>query len=343
MITIIDGLMGSGKTYYAVDFIFNHKNDYSKIYTNIDSFKYQHNIKPLKFSYVLGILEAAKAIYDQEDTSDQDIWNYLFSEGFLNSSDSSEILPVLLVIDEAHNEFDKKNELLTWFITYHRHLFIDAILITQTFNLIHYSYHKLFESILHAIPSSRQLIGNKFKYQKHIKLPIQDGKFGTLTGEIYLKKDQEVFSMYQSGDKVRSKSLINKYLYYIIVFVAAGAFGFYQLINYLSPEPIEPIHKKSYNVDSNTVKTTSNHKLKGLTYLKVNCFSVSCQNKKQNINFNIDDLQMLLDSTNSKYLRSVKVSDSFANVYLLVSSDFINLFLGAKKNEKNNNGFSFLN
>ncbi|RRS30987.1 MAG: hypothetical protein P794_05050 [Epsilonproteobacteria bacterium (ex Lamellibrachia satsuma)] len=344
MITIIDGLMGAGKTYYSVDFIYNNHDKYFNVFTNIDGFKFYDNVKPLKFSYILGVLDDLKSIYDREDTTDQDLWTHLYSIGFLNSSDKDFIKPVLIVMDEAHNEFDKKNDLLTWLITYHRHLFIDLILITQTFSLIHYSYHKLFESILHAMPSSRQIIGNKFKYQKHIKLPITDGKYGTFVGDVFLKKNKAVFDLYQSGDKVRSKNLLRRYIYLIAAGVVLVLVGFYFVVNYFFPSSV-PSVSSSLPVQSDK-KTVVRHASKPVVfsnakYIKLDCYLTTCTSKSENIDLNVDDLQYLLKDTNSKVTSTLKFSKDRAFVYLLASPEFLGLF--HNRSDKNEKGFSLFN
>jgi len=344
MIILLDGIMGSGKSYYAVDFIFKKKNDYYKIYTNIDGFKYSENIEPFKFSWFIDILTELKLIYDDENSSDEDLWEYLYSIGFLNSNQKEDIKPVLFVIDEAHNFFDKKNDLLTWFITYHRHYFIDAILITQTYSLIHSSYHKLFENIIHAIPASRRLLNSNFKYQKHIKLPISDGKYGTYSGDIYLKKNPKVFAMYQSGDRVRTKSYLHKYIYYFIGFVILGFFAFYKLKQQLTPESKKDtnVNKSESNITKKIYKDVSSLTFSTKHYLIIKCIDSTCKgvDKTLNIVFNIDDLEELLSNTDSKYLRAKKINDNFAYLYLLVNDEFLELF---KKRSDKNEGFHIIN
>jgi len=346
MIILLDGIMGSGKSYYAVDYIHKNKDKYFKVYTNIDGFKYSDNVEELKFSWFEGVINDLKLIYDDESTSDQDLWNHLYNIGFLNSNQKDDIKPVLFVFDEAHNFFDKKSDLLTWFITYHRHFFIDAILITQTYNLIHYSYHKLFENIIHAIPASRRLFNSKFKYQKHIKLPISDGKNGTYSGDIYLKKDPKVFAMYQSGDKVRTKSYLHKYIYYLVGFLVLGFFAFYYLRSQFTPDKSK-ISKQDINTTTKSkhYKNISTHSFSfdDKKYLIFKCVSNSCVSVKKDIDisFDIDDLQTLLTQSDSTYLRSRKINKDFAYVYLLVTDEFLKFF--KKRSDTDEKGFHIIN
>lgn len=340
MFVVIDGIMGSGKTYYAVDYIEKKKNDYYKVFTNINEFKFVSNIHTLNFSKFLNYIDEAKIIFDTEDTNDNDIVNYLVTVDLISKDGSGNVIPSLLVIDEAHNQFDRKNDLLTWLITYHRHLFIDALLITQSYNLIHYSYHKLFEYYLHGIPASRQLIGGKFKYQKYIAVPFNKD---THAGDVFLKNRQVVFDMYKSGDKVRIKSIIRKYFFYFVAAVVLVLLLLYLFIHNFLPDDRVPSTDKTVDNNSTVVRkyNYSSHNSVSVDgyYIKLICISNTCKNDNLNITLNINDLQSFLTNTDSKYLRSVNYSDYFGSVYLLVSNDFLNLFQGAK-NEKNHNGYT---
>lgn len=58
----------------------------------------------------------------------------------------------LIVVDEAHNFFNKKNdEILTWWLTYHGHLYQDIILITQDLSLIDTGYKAVAEFLLRLL------------------------------------------------------------------------------------------------------------------------------------------------------------------------------------------------
>jgi hypothetical protein len=221
-------------------------------------------------------------------------------------------------------------------------MFIDALLITQSYNLLYTTYHKLFENIIHAIPASKMLIANKFKYQKHIKLPMSDGKFGTHAGDIYLKKDKKVFELYQSGDKVRAKSLLSKYIYYFVGFFVFAVLSFIYLKKaYFTPKKSNDIPKQYIETNSTTnpKRYISPGGFGDKFYITLKCINKTCTNTKKHIYLNIDDLPKIIEYSDSKFLSSTKINDNYVYIYLLVSSDFISYF-EERKNEK---GYTILN
>ena len=342
MFILVDGIMGSGKTYYAVNYIYENRGKYHRIFTNINGFKFFDNIEPLYFDYapdgsksLLDYFSDLKDIYDRPDTTDDDLHSYLIENNFIIRNGES-FKPFLVVIDEAQNYFDKKNDLLIWMQTYHRHLYCDFILITQAYNLLYSSYHKQFEYFVHAIPLSRQLFTNKFKYQKHVSVPYRDTKPGTKVGDILLPHKKDVFSMYQSGDKVRVKSFIHKYIYYFLGFVFLMIVGFIFFVNYFfgSHSTTKHIEKKSHIIKTTNVKKVKNDYVDdGYRYLRIRCFNYRCFYSDLHIDFDFRDLNHLIDITSSKFIRADRFSYGYVYVYLIASPKFLSLFQGASKNE----------
>ena len=266
-------------------------------------------------------------------------------------------LPTLFVIDEVQNHMGaidpvtgkQKNTadpILTWWVSYHRHLYMDVLILSQQYQKIHIAYRRDVGYFLHGIESQSLLLG-KFSpnlvYNKYKSSPYTEKN---RAGKVKVKKRKELFDAYVSGDAVRSKSLILPYIISASIFlVLAIAVMSYLISSYSNDdgdikEEIKTVIVNDINTTYTTIKSSVD--MKGLKYLKLNCFASICKNEKFDIDLNVDDLQSLLENTNSKFLRSVKVSDNFAVVYLLVTSDFLDLFLGAKKNEKDNKGFNIL-
>ncbi len=348
MFILVDGIMGSGKTYYAVNFIKENIDKYYKIYTNINGFKFNKfsNILPLYFDYapdgslsLLDYFQKLKEIYDTPDTDDNDLHQYLLDNDFIDSSKK----PFLVVIDEAQNYFDKKTDLLIWMQTYHRHLFIDFILITQSASLLHSSYLKQFEYFIHSIPLSRQLTNSKFKYQKHISFPYRDGKYGTKVDTITLDKKEDIFSLYQSGDKVRVKSVLHKYIYYFAGFIVILIVFFVYLLGMFFSPPskskesssLKKRHdfapKKHLEDKDSSATYRSNSK-----YIRIKCFKYNCYGKS--IKFDLRDLDFLVKYTGSRFLRSV-TNGRYVEIYLIATQKFLDLF--ETKGYRNDKSFNF--
>ena len=167
MITYILGLPGSGKSYYAVNKIYNNFSDdknakkdknitFRKCYTNINEFKFKRidNVEKFDYDEFYKIIAHAHTLYKMKET-DEKILTFLDQKGYKDT---------LFVIDEAHNIFDKKDIVLVWWLSYHRHLFHELILITQSLSLIESKYKAFSEFFYVAKPRSLVLNRNYFKY-----------------------------------------------------------------------------------------------------------------------------------------------------------------------------------
>lgn len=224
MFVLIDGVMGSGKTYYAVHRAYKSMQDYYKVYTNINEFKYQYNIYELKWNWLFSHLVNLKEIYDLSDTDDSHLLEYLIDNDIIGQNKER----ILIVLDEAHNQFDKKVDVLTWFITYHRHLYIDVLLITQSYSLINREYYKLMEYFIHAVPASRRLVASNFRYKKYMAVPFSEKD--TFVGSETLSFDDSIFALYGSGDKVKVKSFVRKYVIYAVLIFSSTIILFFIFI-----------------------------------------------------------------------------------------------------------------
>jgi len=265
----------------------------------------------------------------------------------------TEYLRVLLVIDECYNYFEAKSsdKLLLWLISYHAHLFLDVILMSQSPEDINRAYQNRVNYFLHAMDSSRGVFNLKFRYQKHLKYPFNTNpKYGAYVGDVKIKKKKEIFSMYKAGDKGSTKSSVLPYL-----LLSAGILFFLFFLVYLIQAYAFGNNEKDTSFKATTKKitevTTTNDNLiyeaqstvTGTKYLLFNCFSDSCSNKELKIKLGIEDLKYLVDNTDSKFLATKKYSSTFGSISLLASQDFINLFQGANNGKKDTQGFSLIN
>ncbi len=318
----IDGIMGSGKTYYAVDYMYKNMQKYYKIYNNINGFQYQYNIFPLSFGWLFGHLRHCHDIFliqrEQDITNDDVIFDYLVENSILGKDRK----PVLIVIDEAHNEFSKKDDFLTWVITYSRHYYIDFILITQSYTLINREYFKIFEYFLSATPASRKLSQSTFSYTKYIAPPFnKDTKVGTE----YLKARSDVFAFYKSGDKVRVKSFLRKYLLITILIALVTVFAFFQYIQVFFGSSTKKVEVSERLISSSSISNSSK-------FLSFNCVNNFCIVNDKKIKFS--DLIYLVKNSNSKVVRSDIFSDKYAEISILATPLFFS-FIERKSDEKN--------
>jgi len=231
MIKLITGIPGSGKSLAAIkeihDCFINCKDTkygrYEYLYTNISEFdidllkskskkSYKKCTKDVPFTFsffefkdelFFGHIYKMYQIFNDNTKTESDLVQYVKDKKFYNS---------LIVIDEAHNYFDRQDDVLVWFFTYHRHLFVDILLITQNKDLISNSYTKVIETFIDAQRRSRTLTKD-MKYTIYASSMYNDeNKMETYS----IKPLPEYFELYHSGDKVKTKK-------YVYKFIALGA------------------------------------------------------------------------------------------------------------------------
>lgn len=186
MLRVIEGVPGSGKTYYAVQYlskfcvwdkIYNVYNINSDVLlvTNIDEIKVSHMSVDQFLSQSLYIVDNIKEYMKQ--------YNYK---------------KVIMVVDEAQRYFSREalknfpneNDLF-FFFEYHRHIGVDIFLICQTISAIHSRIVKLSEYIIRARQSSVSL-PMVFIYD------AVDSITGDILFSVRLKKESEIFRLYKS-------------------------------------------------------------------------------------------------------------------------------------------------
>jgi hypothetical protein len=206
-IRIIEGKIGSGKTYYAVNHVFRSwykwcdvndewipkKSDLEiKVYTNIKKMKLGHDLN-------LAIEEAGGL---------NPFFTVEYQERFCENFN------VIYIIDEAqsHDLFHrtyKDRHVFTFFQT-SRHMGIDIYLITQDTQCLAKELRSLAEYHIVAVQRTKT-IGNLFTYKFYA------GKDCYKTKRI--KKDNKVFSLYRSMIEKEAEKINSAVLKYIIMFV----------------------------------------------------------------------------------------------------------------------------
>lgn len=298
MLEFYTGVPGSGKTYRAVDHVYNCFIDskskefgkYKRFFTNINEFHFDvfNNPTPAPFETskrpdLLRVLFPAK--YGSKKTSDSALGcdervgsqivrpnseNDLDQEpGHATPNEKKEkkevaiplrmdellesleelrqlyldkqpdsvlidraaelhLTDTLFVIDEAHNYFDGKNDTLVWWLSYHRHLHQDIILITQNLSLIYRKYLSFGEFFYRAVPSSLRLRGGVFTYDQFIKYQLYKNSH---TARIKVKFNPDVYALYGSGANTQGTKVIYKFIA-ISAFLSIVVFIFFYFISH---------------------------------------------------------------------------------------------------------------
>ncbi|SFV90758.1 hypothetical protein MNB_SV-4-1 [hydrothermal vent metagenome] len=256
--------------------------------------------------------------------------------------------PSLFVIDEAQNHFSSVDKttgraasadpVLIWWIAYHRHLCMDVILLTQHYDKLHSAYLKDIEYFLEAVPASR-IVGLSFKYNKYIKIPYYKTN---LAETIKLKKKKEVFELYDSGDRVRSKNVVLPWIFLSLLGLVVVVLIFYYVSHYMfggNKSKVSSNMQKKLEITKNHEIFYQKHspakkvKVKsfsasGLKYLRFVCIGTRCSNSMNNIVFDLTDLKSVIDSTGSRFLRQRIVNSrlQITELTVLASFDFMDLF-----------------
>lgn len=273
MVTLLTGVMGSGKSVFCVEELTKFKNGTSTykshdiILSNIGGFKTDYfNDTPYKyldlnFSKFYATLKALYQIYleyeDREDETDQELIKYCKENDFYNC---------FVIIDEAHHFFDNQDKIKIWYLTYHRHLAHNIFLITQNKMLLHTKYRQLPELYLKALPSTKK-VSKDFKYNTYSEFVMKD-KIETIT----IINRPELFEMFTSGNFTKQKSYALKPLLFFAgslgLVLSLVVFLFYFLSSSSAPTPPPPpVVKPVANVP---VKTSTNTVNNGAQAQRVN-------------------------------------------------------------------------
>jgi len=279
MAILILGMPGSGKSFYAVKHLKDNSSLYWKTFSNVDglsrlvsqglNFKifYEHVLKPMHLSAkeagarmgvnILDSLFETPEIYEGS-------FEILKRVGML-AKDASEDKRTLLIVDEAQDFFRKQDDVLNFFMTHHRHLYIELILMTQIYTGIHHEY-RVFNEIVQARPKIKQLTEGFIIYDRYSSLPTTDENKGD---KIVLKKDKAIFDLYKSGDKVTGPNFFKKYLIWLILAIVAFiALGYYFLSKFSNNSSTSPSSSSStkytpssYSDNGNLVINDPSHKV----------------------------------------------------------------------------------
>lgn len=355
-VSYITGIPGSGKSYLAVyklweAFIKVDKKakkeepktpKYRRAYTNINQFKFDicgGNIKPFEFDIFMSDLIHLYQIYKSVDGKDDGL--------LIEEAKRLDLFEVLIVIDEAHNFLtDKENEIIKWWLTYHRHLGHEIWLITQDLSLISNGYKTIAEFFYKAVPSSRRLFKSRMRYNQYNSYKMYQKDY---IDKFIVPALKEVFALYHSGSDGNSKSLIHKFIIMISLFVLIliGLFYFfmsqfsYDDQNTTKPKLSEPVRSPGASGRSNgaeTIKQVKKHDLKGGYAVYITCINFQCNiidNEYIYKPITYDYLSTLISENNFLYSERIKgLRGSFTNFYIFEENIFKNLIIKGVSNVK---------
>lgn len=226
MIRIIEGNPGSGKSYYACNYLSKFAT-YDSLYgewTLNPGILVISNIDGLKIKYLdlAALIERFTVeVFFTIDNFEKLIEKYRASH-------------VILLIDEAQQIFDSKyyNKDVFYFFQYHRHLGIDIIMMTQSVSTIARHLIPLAENVTKAVERSKAIY-KTFRYN------VCDKKGLKLYSEV-VKQNQNVFKMYKSftfDEKSKPKNAFVNLFIMMVICIVVCVFLFKSLVHSYTGNP----------------------------------------------------------------------------------------------------------
>lgn len=251
MIHIVEGTPGSGKTYYAVNYLIDNFFDYDSFY---DEYKEKSNKNVL----VISNIDSLRVPHLNLDVLvDRFTLEKFFTvDNFEKIQKQYRVKNIVVIIDEAQKYFDRKfyNKDVFFFFQYHRHLGVDIFLITQSKNTLAKELVVLAEYIVRALPRSVQ--PNSFIYHFYT---VDGDKLFTKS----LRKKKDVFRAYSSmkvDEITKPKNVVLSKVLFAVVAIGISLFSFYFVLNhfFFSAKPnsdnsfaaksVKPVNSKSFKV-----------------------------------------------------------------------------------------------
>lgn len=248
-ITLLTGVPGSGKSYFAVNKIVEllDTKDNFLILSNIDGTK--ENIFDRRYVFHRFSLEFLR------NANMENFLPHLRDEHHLDAEAT-----IYIFIDECQNYYGPscRDEDAFYFLDYHRHYGVEIFLITQKDTKIRKEVEALCETEIRGLPPTLSLIPGMFVYNHKCG--------GEIFAKIKLKKKSKVFSAYksfQAGTIRRGNYTI--WLRVLVPLLIAVAAGYYTINNLTkskkSKEAVPPVQSEMQTQQSKPAKPEINQRV----------------------------------------------------------------------------------
>lgn len=354
-LTYIVGNPGSGKTYFAVNklyesFIFEKEpslfdkigdkkeksKNYEFAYTNINEFDFTKSdkIKKLEVDIFKYHLAELYGLYQSKATDKE----------LIKKAKELKLCNVLIVIDECHSTiFNKKGDkILIWWLTYHRHLYQDIYLITQNLSLVASEYKKIAEFFYKAVDGSKRLFSKKFRYVLFNSPTMYQKRDIVPGGGISLNFNSEVFKLYHSGNSTNHKSYLKIYFLISLILIIFTSFLFSKFKTYFSNDDKKTeisTNLQTLNQNIQSIKKVDNNISKITNSYKIQCFSDSCKIKDYE-KFSYSLFRKMIVENPPLHYEVKELSRGITEVYLYTDKPVFEFLKKEVKNEKYNSSFN---
>jgi len=229
MISLIYGVPGSGKTYYATHYI------KSKLLVEDEIFFRVKDHVLLITNIKLNLSDTDGYLYIQDMHDFLKYCSVDFLEK-LHKSNTTKRKKVVYVIDEAQRLFAlaKREEELYFFFQYHRHYSVDILLITQTPSSLPKKIYEITEYVVEAVPKSVNFM-SKFSFRYRVKHPLDRD---IILRRIHLRFDPAIFYLYSDmiykDEEQKVENAFLKPVALSVLFIIASIFVFHIFLSSVS-------------------------------------------------------------------------------------------------------------
>jgi hypothetical protein len=319
MVTILTGVPGSGKTHEAVRRILYYK-DKSTLITNIPL-----NDSPLLSHFDIINFQVSEFDYDCKlvDEAIQGLLDDVELNNKVNYKDA------LFVLDEAQSVFYSSERSRLMWVSYHRHLDLDVLLLTQSVSNFSRKFLGNFENFEKVFPSSQAVSFSKniYEVRQYSKSSMRPNYMLSSFKEKYR---DDVFELYSTakGSHTNRFYLLSKfkYLFLLAFFLIFSAVLLISTSDILTSEDTEDnqalVHNEDnqvliYNEDKEQVFDTS------LKSIEFTCELGYCESWQLSGRWKFSDLESLGIQIYYKYVNSI----SSGTGVILYSSIFYKAFV----------------
>ena len=288
MVSLVVGFPGSGKTYLAIkkiyDILLNDKErEFDIIYTNIGGVKFDSfptskiEFKKLKEDDLLEYLKGCFDLYElykNHDNVDDHLIKYSKEKNFYHA---------LIVFDECHDFFSPQDRVKIFWLTYHRHLHHEILLLTQNKSLINSKYRAIPEQFIEAQPRSKKIFSNTLNYKYYASFAMRKTD---LFSSSSIKTHQDIFSLYQSGNQSKQKSIILKFILILGFGVVIAIILFLILFNSFKSEAtnesIKELETTKKDINKTNPNTNSNFNNETVITIQEDYYNIFVQYESNN-------------------------------------------------------------
>ncbi|MEV9615215.1 zonular occludens toxin domain-containing protein [Aliarcobacter butzleri] len=356
------GLQGSGKTLKAVNKLYDNfinpktknKSEYDCALTNINEFDFSksNRINKLDFDVLYSHLMQLFDMSVNQKCTDTEL---------NEKAKEFNLFGCLIIIDEAPHYFTKdKDDILLWWIEYHRHMYQDIILITPNKARFRTEYRNSIHYFVKSVSAKYRIRKNVYKYAVFSNYNMNKDDFEHF--ESFTVK-KELFSLYQSGKAINATPIIYYYIAAIITILILFIFFSLSFLNQFSSNKevknknVEKTIEDDKSQNPNIIKNNIENKKENKPFIdnsnsllidesekmfKVKCSSNLCYIQLDNniYEFPFSFFEIILKNIDSSKLE-IQKTQTFNTFYFLTNENYFNFIIKknhkGESNEKNKN------